>query len=694
MNAYVSFLHFCENVETKFFQSKGVSAVHPEQAIIKGGHFMKTNLKKTFCLMIAVIMFVIILPTVAFATSTGGVAVNQTNFPDEIFRSEVSQFDINNDFLLDEQELAVVKIIECEGLYITSLKGIELFTNLEELYCKNNRITELDLSRLTKLKELDCSENRLRTLDVSANTKLFNLNAAENQIDTLNFGTVTSIKTLNVNRNRLKALNVIPFTELEVLHCYGNQIEILNVILNNKLYDLGCGTEDKTLKLNLNTSIPLKSLTIKNANMTTFDARPFRNLKDLSLQFMPELTYVHFDLTNKLDSVILYKTGVIEVDLSNSILLEKVSFSNNDKLEKVDVSGCNALRNLRVEYSPRLTSLDINGTALTRLVTEGSPVERLVVGQLPSIRNLVMYVTPERFTGCFRYRGGSNGFVCVHENTEIITDPSLREICKYYFPNDAFRNYVSDNIDTNHDGFLSDEERNSVTTLNLSGKNILRLNKGLELFPNLEVLNVYNNRLVELDISKNPKLKKLYCDRNQLESINVYENPFLREVVTSGQIDPYYTTLKRYYANGGEYEIMVDNSTVIKIGLAINEDNFPDSAFRNSLRSYDTDNDMMLDTDEINRITSFNIVNVGCTSLEGIEYLSELTSLNCSQNNLTSLNLYRNTNLQVLDCSDNNLTGLYVAYCPNIREVYCANNNLQFVELGTAQYLKVTSKNS
>ena len=67
--------------------------------------------------------------------------------------------------ILSDTEIAAVKKIDCKGRAITNLKGIEYFTALEYLYCYDNELTELDLSRNTKLKELNCSINRLTVKD-------------------------------------------------------------------------------------------------------------------------------------------------------------------------------------------------------------------------------------------------------------------------------------------------------------------------------------------------------------------------------------------------------------------------------------------------------------------------------------------------------------------------------------------------
>ena len=55
---------------------------------------------------------------------------------------------------------------------IRSLKGIEYFTALTELWCFDNQFTSLDVSKNTALKGLYCNSNQFTSLDVSKNSAL------------------------------------------------------------------------------------------------------------------------------------------------------------------------------------------------------------------------------------------------------------------------------------------------------------------------------------------------------------------------------------------------------------------------------------------------------------------------------------------------------------------------------------------
>ena len=96
--------------------------------------------------------------------------------------------------------------------------------------------------------------------------------------------------------------------------------------------------------------------------------------------------------------------------------------------------------------------------------------------------------------------------------------------------------------------------------------------------------------------------------------------------------------------------------------VAINSSNFPDSAFRSYVsKNFDHNNNSALDSNEISLIHSVIIEDTECKSLKGIEYFTELDSLKCNKNNLTSLDISKNTALEKVFCEDNNLTELDIS---------------------------------
>ena len=177
------------------------------------------------------------------APVSSGLAIDETNFPDANFRSYVlASFDSNRDKKLDDEEIANVKYINAPSKTISSLKGIEYFTELLELDCDNNQLTSLDVSKNAKLVKLICSKNGLTSLNTSHNPLL---------------------KKLDIYNNKITSIDVSQNTELETLYIGRNPIETLNVKNNLKLMELQSELNDLT-SIDLSNNSP--SMTLYMAN--------------------------------------------------------------------------------------------------------------------------------------------------------------------------------------------------------------------------------------------------------------------------------------------------------------------------------------------------------------------------------------------------------------------------------------------
>lgn len=93
---------------------------------------------------------------------TRGVALDEKNFPDEAFRALLAEaVDSNGDSLLSTLETRRVSELNCSGLGIADLTGIEHFTQLVALNCENNELTALDVSSNKLLSEIYCGGNQI-----------------------------------------------------------------------------------------------------------------------------------------------------------------------------------------------------------------------------------------------------------------------------------------------------------------------------------------------------------------------------------------------------------------------------------------------------------------------------------------------------------------------------------------------------
>lgn len=75
-------------------------------------------------------------------------------------------------------------------------------------------------------------------------------------------------------------------------------------------------------------------------------------------------------------------------------------------------------------------------------------------------------------------------------------------------------------------------------------------------------------------------------------------------------------------------------------------------------------------------VTNLNLTGKGLTDLSDIEWFTGLTTLNCSENSLTELDVSNCTALTELDCQDNQLTALDVSANTALTELDCRVNQL------------------
>ena len=122
--------------------------------------------------------------------------------------------------------------------------------------------------------------------------------------------------------------------------------------------------------------------------------------------------------------------------------------------------------------------------------------------------------------------------------------------------------------------------------------------------------------------------------------------------------------------------------------VVINAANFPDDTFRAYVMSasVDVDGDGVLSGDEL-LITSMEIIESGVESLAGIEYFTGLEELYCYSNNLTALDVSKNTNLYTLECDNNKLETLDLSKNIELRELECELNALVTLDLTSNENL-------
>lgn len=124
--------------------------------------------------------------------------------------------------------------------------------------------------------------------------------------------------------------------------------------------------------------------------------------------------------------------------------------------------------------------------------------------------------------------------------------------------------------------------------------------------------------------------------------------------------------------------------------VEINETNFPDAKFRSFVKeNLDKNKDDILDAGEIAAVKMIEANKMGIKSLEGVGFFTALETLKCWDNELTGLDLSKNTALKNLQCSNRKLQSLDLSQNPNLTQLYCGRNPLTTLDLSKNAKLKV-----
>ena len=251
------------------------------------------------------------------------------------------QFDLNGDMVLTRNELRDVQNISVPSAGIRSLCGIEEFENLEELYCDDNDMTELDLSKNTKLRILDCGNNQLTSLDLRNNTALEHLDCSFNELTSLDVSSNIALKDFGCVGNKLTSLNLSNNTALTRLDCNGNELASLVVSGNTALEYLRCnGNQLTSLDLSKNTA--LTRLDCERNRLAFLDLRNNAALETLLCYSNDDIKYLDVSMLHNLKSLncinYIYLNGEVEIYYDTKLPLEILKIYRHNIIGNINIS--------------------------------------------------------------------------------------------------------------------------------------------------------------------------------------------------------------------------------------------------------------------------------------------------------------------------------------------------------------------
>ena len=444
------------------------------------------------------------------------IKISKNNFPDANFRAWLLSQSYGADGKLSGSEIAGVTSIDVNGKSIQSLKGIELFSMLIWLYCKDNQLTTLDVSKNTRLGSLYCQDNQLTTLDLSACTKLTSLDCRNNQLTTLDVSGCTKLTKLDCYNNQLTTLEVSGCTKLTWLHCYNNQLTTLDVSGCTALWSLYCYNNQLTT-LDVSGCTALEWLYCYDNQLTTLDVKKCTKLEYLDC-YQNRIKGEAMDvLVKNLPTVSNGTMYVIYIENEqNKMTKDQVAIAKAkgwiphyyNGFWWYEYPGSEPVSGMEVDAS-NFPDENFRSWVLSQpygadeVLTEEEIAEVKIINvQDKGIKDLKGI---ENFKALTWLMCGKNQLTTldVSDNTEL----------EYLW---CFGNQLTE---------LNVSENTSLTGL-WCGVNQLT---SLDVSKNTELtrLDCSQNQLMELDVTKNAALEKLFCSDNQLTTLDVSQCPEL-----------------------------------------------------------------------------------------------------------------------------------------------------------------------
>jgi uncharacterized repeat protein (TIGR01451 family) len=285
-------------------------------------------MKKLNLLLIFVFAFQLVQAQYVFIPDTNFRKLLVYNYPSAMLGNNL---DTTNPLIVSETSL------DCGGLFISNLNGLQYFDNLQQLSCTHNTIKQL-LKLPSGLQFLSCKVNWLDSLPSSLPPNLLHLNCSMNHLQKL--PTLPSfIQHVDCSYNAIDTL--YPYVNsITFFNCGGNQIQTLPIFNMGMLY-FDCGINQISSIL----SLPAGLLTLNTSQNAIYSLPSLPNsLNTLicfsdSLSVLPSLppNLIHLNCTaNQLSVLPTLPNSLQHLDCQYNNLPVLPTLSNSLVLLKCD----------------------------------------------------------------------------------------------------------------------------------------------------------------------------------------------------------------------------------------------------------------------------------------------------------------------------------------------------------------------
>lgn len=429
------------------------------------------------------------------------------NFADPYFKSallyQLPTLDTNGDHEIQVSEALNITEMQLSSDGLGDLTGLEAFTNLQSLGLYGGSFTNLNLSVLVNLRSVVITNTTLSSIDLSGLNQLENLDCSSNAISSLNLSNLNQLQTVNCFTNQMTSLNLTGCSNLTSLICLNNLLSNLDLSSTPNLITLSCGynsfstlnlanmTQLKELfcpalpglSINLPVNNTIETLNINNNSYTSFDFSVYPNIKKIICDNNP-FNSLSFSNLSLLEDISCRNLSLSNITFNNLPALKKLN-AQDGHLSSINLATCPNLQELTLTNN-LLTSLDLSANSnLTVLLCDDNQLPSINTTNLVNLTSLSCVDNPipsMDFSGLQNLKNLSIG------------NPLLNQFSNF----DQLINLI--NLSISH---------TTMPTIDLSA------------LPELNTLNVTLTDFVMLDVSNNPKLRRLSLWQNaSLEYLN------------------------------------------------------------------------------------------------------------------------------------------------------------------------------
>lgn len=147
--------------------------------------------------------------------------------------------------------------VSCKNNCLTEI-DLTSCPDITYLYCNNNDLRKLDIQNNHKLTYLDCDNNELNSIEIPANNLLSHLSIDDNSlteidlsdciylnwlsisgndISKIDLSSCTDIESLSISDNDISSLDVSKLGSLKYLYCYSNPLQSITISSNQENAD-------------------------------------------------------------------------------------------------------------------------------------------------------------------------------------------------------------------------------------------------------------------------------------------------------------------------------------------------------------------------------------------------------------------------------------------------------------------------